>query len=63
MNEADYAKAIPPWCGYQTMEGHMNMMLCWSLAGFVERGEKCPYSNCKNCDLLNKDYARSGEPK
>lgn len=62
MDEAAYKAAIPPWCGYQTMEQHMDMLLCWSLCGYAERGEKKPYSTCKNCDLLNKDYvADTGE--
>ena len=56
MNEADYAAAIPAWCEYQTIEQHKNILLCWSLVRYAERGEQRPYSSRANCDLLNKDW-------
>lgn len=44
-----YAAAIPKWCSLD-MEAHERMVLCWSLANILERGEKCPESNCIGCD-------------
>jgi hypothetical protein len=49
--EAQYAASIPPWCAYQTLAEHVDMMLCWSLAQHAERGEAKPESTCQGCEL------------
>jgi len=63
LTEENYAAAIPAWCGYRTIEEHKDMLLCWSLVGYAERGEKRPYSSCKGCDLINRDYVPSDGAK
>lgn len=51
MNELDYEAHIPACCEYQTLEGHMHMMLCWGLAAAVEAGRKM---DCSGCDLATR---------
>ena len=62
MKEQDYAAVIPVWCGYKTLQQHLDMMLCWSLVPYAERGEKRPYETCVGCDLLDKTYVPFKEP-
>lgn len=48
---ADYAAAIPKWCGARTLQDHVDMMLRWGLVGTVERGEARKQEHCMGCDL------------
>ena len=48
VTEELYAANIPKSCGYQSMAAHLDMMLCWSLAGSLENGTPM---NCGYCDL------------
>ena len=52
ITEDQYAAAIPPWCGCKTLQAHMDMLLCWSLVRFVERGEPKPLSSCEGCPIF-----------
>jgi hypothetical protein len=46
--EADYVAAIPAHCGLQTLEAHVDMMLCWGVSnGFVTADP----NYCDGCDL------------
>ena len=56
LTEEQYAAVIPAWCGLQTIQQHKDIMLCWSLVGNAERGVRREYSECRGCDLLNKEY-------
>jgi len=48
--EAEYAAAIPRCCSRQTLQGHIEMMLCWGLAAAIRAGHKM---DCTGCDLKN----------
>jgi hypothetical protein len=51
-DEAQYVAAIPKCCSRQTLEEHMNMLLCWGLAASIRAGHKM---DCSGCDLKNPD--------
>lgn len=46
--EAEYTAAIPKCCFYQTLEQHMDMMLCWGLTASLREGYPM---DCTGCDL------------
>jgi len=51
ITQAEYEAAIPRWCGYQTIEEHLDMMLCWSLVRHVEDGKPKSRASCRGCEL------------
>ena len=59
MTEKDYEAHIPACCHYQTMEGHMHMMLCWGLAAAVEKGQRM---DCRGCGLATRKVFFARDP-
>lgn len=57
-SEAEYVSAIPKCCAYQTLEEHMNMMLCWGLAASIREGYAM---NCSGCELNTEQQATPAE--
>lgn len=51
--KAQYAAAIPVCCDYQTLEGHVGMMLCWGLAAALRAGHAM---DCTGCDLNTRGH-------
>ena len=51
LTESVYAAAIPSWCQCETLQQHIDMMLCWSLVHYAERGEAKPEYTCFTCPL------------
>ena len=49
-SEADYLAAIPACCSMQTIEEHVEIMLCWGLSAAVSRNEPM---NCGDCEMKN----------
>jgi hypothetical protein len=49
--ESEYAAAIPPWCGERSVHDHIEMMLCWGLVSYAERGEPKPERTCVTCPI------------
>jgi hypothetical protein len=56
--EKEYAAAIPKCCSYQTMQQHMDMMLCWGLAASLRNGEPM---DCSGCELNTEQFPVGGE--
>jgi len=48
--EAEYTAAIPRCCSRQTLQEHVDMMLCWGLAAAIRDGHPM---DCSGCDLRN----------
>ncbi len=48
--EAQYAAAIPRCCSLQTLQEHLDILLCWGLAAAI-RGRHP--MDCTGCDLKN----------
>jgi hypothetical protein len=38
VTQKDYEAAIPKECSYETMQAHLDMMLCWGLKVSLEKG-------------------------
>lgn len=59
--EEQYAAAIPRWCGVPTLEGHIDMMLCWGLCERLREGRlPKPESSCKDCELYSLVHPGTG---
>ena len=50
MTEGEYIKAIPKNCEYQSIEDHIDMMLCWGLVSSIEKNKPMKCGSC----ILNK---------
>ena len=48
--EEQYKSAIPTCCSMQTLQEHMDIMLCWGLAASIRAGKPM---DCTGCDLRN----------
>ena len=49
-NASQYAAAIPRCCSRQTLQGHLDMLLCWGLAAAIRDGHPM---DCGGCELRN----------
>lgn len=48
ITDEQYAAAIPACCQMQTMQEHLEMLLCWGLSAALRRGEAM---NCDGCEM------------
>ena len=48
--EEQYKATIPKCCMLQTMQEHLEMMLCWSLCASIRDGTPM---DCRGCDYKN----------
>ena len=51
MTEAEYTAAIPGCCSQETLESHMEMLLCWS----ITNGKPVGDDFCSDCHLSKKN--------
>jgi hypothetical protein len=56
--EAEYAAAIPKCCSRQTLEQHVDMMLCWGLVAAIRNGRTM---DCSCCPLSTEQVATPPE--
>jgi hypothetical protein len=54
VTQKDYEAAIPKECSYETMQAHLDMMLCWGLKVSLEKGIPM---DCTGCDETKANSA------